>query len=79
MLSHFKVPTYNNAYATSEINEQTTHAHLQTSVDLPDGQIDYFAGCRDDVFFARLFNCRTCKDAKTEIESETFASSSRCY
>ena len=50
MLSHFKVPTYNNAYATSEINEQTTHARFQTSVDLPDGQIDYFAGCRDDVF-----------------------------
>ena len=44
------MPTYNNAYATSEINEQTTHAHFQTSVDLPDGQIDYFAGCRDDVF-----------------------------
>ena len=44
------MPTYNDAYATSEINEQTTHAHFQTSVDLPDGQIDYFAGCRDDVF-----------------------------
>ena len=50
MLSHFKVLTYNNAYAASGINEKTTHAHLQTSVDLPDGQIDYFAGCRDDVF-----------------------------
>lgn len=50
MLSHFTVPTYNSWYAISEINEQTAHAHFQTSVDLPDGQIDYFAGCRDDVF-----------------------------
>jgi len=48
--NHFIVPTYNNWYATSEIDEQTTHAYFQTSVDLPDGQIDYFAGCRDDVF-----------------------------
>lgn len=44
------MPTYNSWYATSEIDGHTAHAYFETSVDLPDGQIDYFAGCRDDVF-----------------------------
>ena len=64
------MPTYNNAYTTSEINEQTTHAHFQTFVDLPDGQIDYFAGCRDDVFLpvSSIAECAKTRKWKSKVK-----------